>query len=58
MKAAFLLLFVLFSSSSLGGAEEEGEKPYKYEWLDWKPGLFESHREKGRIVWLSFTADW
>lgn len=65
MKITHLLVLLLFSVSSLRSEEVEKEEapkqaevPYKYEWLDWKPGLFESYRKKGRVVWLSFRADW
>ena len=32
--------------------------PYELEWLPWKPGLVESTRKEGKVVWLMFTADW
>ena len=37
---------------------EEAESAYEIKWVEWKPGLFEAEREAGRVVWLSFTAEW
>lgn len=32
--------------------------PYEMVWHEWKLGAVEGAREQGRMVWLSFTAEW
>lgn len=39
-------------------SSEEEVSSYEIAWLDWEPGLFEAERAKGRVVWLSYHADW
>lgn len=34
------------------------EDPCGILWQEWKPGLVEEARANGRMVWLTFTADW
>ena len=63
MKAisVFSLLWFFSISASLAklGSSEQGKGPaQELKWLKWQPGLFDAHRKKGDIVWLSFTADW
>ena len=42
----------------LNGAEVKQDAPKKVDLREWEPGLYEKELAKGKIVWLTFSADW
>lgn len=58
-----VLVGVMWARLDGSGGRSAGQSPvcvppYELYWLPWKPGLVESMRKDGKVVWLTFASDW